>query len=91
MTSVVVAQSTAITKPMTTNTTPKNHQLIKKIGLRISILRDLRGFNQSKFAEYVQMPLENLEQYEAGTKSMTIDDLATIASALDIGTFHFFL
>lgn len=72
-------------------TTPKNHKLIRKIGLRISIIRDNRGFSRSKFAEYIQMPEQELEQYETGAKSMTIDDLATIASALDIGAFHFFL
>jgi transcriptional regulator with XRE-family HTH domain len=72
-------------------TKPKNHKLVKKIGLRLSILRDNRGFTQSKFAEYVQIPLEDLEQYETGSKAMTIDDLATISSALDIGAFHFFL
>lgn len=74
-----------------TNTKPKNHQLIKKIGLRISTLRDVRGFTRARFADYVQIPEEDLEQYESGEKSMTIDDLATIATALEIGAFHFFL
>ena len=76
---------------MTTNTEPKNRKLIQKIGTRISILREVRGFSREKFSEYVQIPLEDLEQYEKGTKAMTIDELAIIASALGIGGFHFFL
>lgn len=76
---------------MTTNTQPKNQKLIQKIGRRISIIREVRGFSRSKFAEYVQIPEDELEQYENGSKAMTIDELATISDALEIGGFHFFL
>jgi transcriptional regulator with XRE-family HTH domain len=73
------------------NTEPKNRNLVKKIGLRISTLREIKGFSLSKFSQYVQIPVEDLEQYEKGSKAMTIDEIATIADALEIAAFHFFL
>lgn len=80
---------------MTTDTKPtslpKNHKLIKKIGLRISTIREIRGISKSKLAELARISLGDLEKYEAGEKAIKADDLATIADILEIGAFHFFL
>ena len=72
-------------------TGPKNYKLIKKIGVRISVLRKVRGFSLEKFSEVSKISIQNLEKYEAGEKSMTIDELVMIADILRIGAFQFFL
>ena len=72
-------------------TGPKNYKLIKKIGVRISVLRKVRGFSLEKFSEVSKISIQNLEKYESGEKSMTIDELVMIADILRIGAFQFFL
>jgi transcriptional regulator with XRE-family HTH domain len=44
-----------------------------------------------KLAELSQISAKNIQQYETGSRAMTIDELAIIADALQIGAFHFFL
>jgi hypothetical protein len=80
---------------MTTNlksgNLPRNSQLIKKIGNRISIIRNVRGFLLEKFSEMTKIPVKDLGEYEAGNRDISVDDLVVIAGVLEIGAFHFFL
>lgn len=63
---------------MKINTKPRNQKLVKKIGLRISILRNVRGMSRLKLAEAAQISVRKIREYESGNKAMTIDELATI-------------
>lgn len=70
---------------------PQNHSLVQKVGLRISVLREVRQISRSKLALHTKISTKDLRSYELGDKAMTIDELFTIASALHMGAFHFFM
>jgi transcriptional regulator with XRE-family HTH domain len=76
---------------MKINTKPRNQKLVKKIGLRISILRNVRGMSRLKLAEAAQISVRKIREYESGNKAMTIDELATISDVLQMEAFQFFL
>lgn len=61
-----------------------------KIGEKIRKLRKSQGLSQSKLAEYIGVSYQQIQKYESGRSTISIDRLFEIADALKIPIISFF-
>lgn len=67
-----------------------NHELIKKIGRRIFVLRQNKGLSREDLAFKIGISHQQLSKYEMGQNRITVDRLIAIASVLDLKLLNFF-
>lgn len=60
----------------------------KSIGLKIKLLRELRGFSQEELASRVDLSYQQIQKYEYGESKITIERLSAVARALDCTIFE---
>ncbi len=65
-----------------------NSQAQKNLGLQISYFRKKRGLTQAQLAETMSVEPETISRFERGTATPSIQRLAKIADALDVGVHH---
>ncbi|MHC4206979.1 MAG: helix-turn-helix domain-containing protein [Planctomycetota bacterium] len=58
--------------------------IIKRIGLNITIIRESRGLTQEKLAELAGLHRAYIGQIERGEKNIGLRNLEKIAKALDV-------
>ena len=58
--------------------------IIKRIGLNITIIREQRGLTQEKLAELAGLHRAYIGQIERGEKNIGLRNLEKIAKALDV-------
>jgi transcriptional regulator with XRE-family HTH domain len=61
-----------------------------KIGRRISLLRNQKGWTQEMLADHARVTREHLSELENGHKEMGVRTLDRICSALNISLSEFF-
>lgn len=59
-------------------------EFYKEVGLRISCLRELRGYSREGLAERADISHKFLYEIEAGKKGFTVGKLYRLAKALDV-------
>ena len=60
--------------------------LAKRIGKRLSRLRNERGVSRRELATMLELPVESIEAYERGTRLPRTYTLYELANALNVGT-----
>lgn len=58
--------------------------IYRKMGAKIRYYRQLKGFNQTKFAELVSISPQYLSKIEYGKRVPSVQILISIAHALDV-------
>ncbi|MBQ7834888.1 MAG: helix-turn-helix transcriptional regulator [Ruminiclostridium sp.] len=68
------------------------YEQYRKLGLKISYYRKLKGFTQEQLAEYIDKNASFLSSVEAPNvnRTISIDTLFDIAKALDVPPYKFF-
>ena len=61
-----------------------NDDIIQRIGLNITIIREQRGLTQEKLAELAGLHRAYIGQIERGEKNIGLRNLEKIAKALDV-------
>ncbi len=56
----------------------------KALGRKIKTLRREKGFSQSDLAEKLKVSYQQIQKYENGTSSLSLDRLVAISKALEI-------
>jgi transcriptional regulator with XRE-family HTH domain len=56
----------------------------KALGRKIKTLRREKGFSQSDLAERLKVSYQQIQKYENGTSSLSLDRLIAISKALEI-------
>ena len=64
--------------------------IIKRIGLNITIIREKQGLTQEKLAELAGLHRAYIGQIERGEKNIGLKNLEKIAKGLDIQLFEIF-
>ena len=60
------------------------NDIVKRIGLNITIIREQRGLTQEKLAELADLHRAYIGQIERGEKNIGLRNLEKIAKALDV-------
>jgi len=68
-----------------------NKEMIKKIGRRILIFRQVNGLSREELAFKIGVCPQQLFKYEMGQNRITVDRLITIAEVLNLKMINFFL
>lgn len=63
----------------------------KGIGQTIKGLRKVRGISQMELAEKINVSYQQIQKYEKGVSSISVDRLKQIARALNVPTSSFFM
>jgi transcriptional regulator with XRE-family HTH domain len=61
-----------------------DEDIVKRIGLNITIIREQRGLTQEKLAELASLHRAYIGQIERGEKNIGLRNLEKIAKALDV-------
>ncbi len=67
-----------------------NIELKRKIGGKIREMRELRGLSQIELAERVGLSYQQIQKYEKGKSSISVERLFQIAYALNVSIQTFF-
>lgn len=63
--------------------------LAQRIGKRLKMARERRGFTAADMAEQAEIPLADYERYEQGKECIEVDDLERITAILRLPIGHF--
>lgn len=61
---------------------PSAEKIIRDIGRRIAELRAAKGWSQARFAEVLDIALQNVQRMEQGRQNFTARTLVTVARKL---------
>jgi transcriptional regulator with XRE-family HTH domain len=72
------------------NKTPKSEVLLKKLGKRITSLRERTGMNQTELAHRCGKDRQVISLLELGQSNPTVKTLSAIAQELDVPLYELF-